>query len=333
MQSKSSNQKIHFSRLTGLQPVINYFEKQGLPVQKYLRQAGISDSLMENLEKPIPKSLQWKFVTAACKDEEIDHIGLLVGREASVEELGEFGEFLLDSGTVGDYLTQGCRFINTMSSGEYYWLFEEADQLRFCVSISGLRENHKIQNYLYILLFTINTIRKATSESWCPTEVNVPAMKAGTAAKLAEHLPGTEISRHGVYASFLIPYAFLEKPLVQRPNPSTVPHESLPPDYKSSVIEVIKILIISGRPGLQNAVELSGVSSRTFQRKLKKMGVNYTELVLEARMSIARQWLENGDISITDISKALGYQTPSNFSRAFRGLVGQSPKAYRRRSA
>ncbi|MDH3978353.1 MAG: AraC family transcriptional regulator [Gammaproteobacteria bacterium] len=77
---------------------------------------------------------------------------------------------------------------------------------------------------------------------------------------------------------------------------------------------------------------MSGISSRTFQRKLEKLGVNYTELVLEARIGIAKQWLENGDISITDISKALGYRSPSNFSRAFRGHVGQSPRAYRHRS-
>lgn len=332
MRPKSSSQRIPFSRAAGLLPIINYFEKQGLPVQKYLRQAGISDSIVANIEKPIPKSLQWKFVTAACDDENIDHIGVLVGSEASLEELGEFGEFLLGAGTVGEYLTQGCQFINTMSSGEYYWLVEELDQIRFCVSVSGLQENHTIQNYIYIVLLTINTIRRATSESWCPTELNVPAMKACTAAKLAAYLPGTEIARNGAYASFFIPSVFLEKRLALRPAPSNVPQESLPADFKSSIIELIRIQIFTKRPGLQYAVQLSGTSSRTFQRKLRRLGVTYTELVLEARISIAKQWLENGDISVTDISKALGYRSPANFSRAFRSLVDQSPRDYRHRS-
>ena len=332
MSPKSSNQKIHFSRLGSLQPIINFFEKQGLSVQKHLRQAGISDDLMANSEWPIPKRLQWKFVTACCKADDIEYIGLLVGIEGSVEDLGEFGEFLLDSGTVGDYLTKGCRFINTMSSGEYYWLMEEGDQLRFCVSIFGLQGNHLIQNYLYILLLTINVIRQATNESWCPTELILPHMKAGTAARLAEYLPETEISADGIYASFLVPYAFLEKPMTQRSIPVDVPHESIPPDFKTSVIETIKILIFSRRTGLQDTVKLSGLSSRTFQRKLKKLGVTYTDLLLEARMDVARQWIENSDLSITDISKALGYRSPSNFSRAFRGLVGQSPSAYQNQS-
>jgi AraC-like DNA-binding protein len=82
---------------------------------------------------------------------------------------------------------------------------------------------------------------------------------------------------------------------------------------------------------LENAVGLSGLSSRTFQRKLEKLGVNYTELVLETRIGIAKQWLDNGDILISEISKALGYQNRANFSRAFCGLVDLSPRDYRRR--
>jgi AraC-like DNA-binding protein len=326
---KSSNQNIFFSRLGSLQPSIRYFERRGLPVQKYLRQVGISDVLMSSPERPIPKSLHWKFVTTACDDDEIDHIGLLVGRESSLEELGEVGEFLLNSRTIGEYLAKGTRFINTLSSGEYYWLADEADQVRFCVSIFGLQENHTIQNYFFTLLITINTIRMAAGDDWCPVELNVPAMKARAAAELAEYFPDTKISRHGDYASILMPSVLLEQPLAKSSKPLAVPSESLPPDFKDSITETIKILIFAGRPELQNAVDISGLSARTFQRKLEKIGVNYTELVLEARIGIAMQWLENGDIPINKISEALGYRSPANFSRAFRGLVGQSPGAYR----
>ena len=91
------------------------------------------------------------------------------------------------------------------------------------------------------------------------------------------------------------------------------------------------MLIFSSVPELEKAVTLSGLSSRTFQRNLQKMGVSYSQLVLETRMGLARQWLDNGDLEIGDISKALGYKNSSNFSRAFRSLVGQSPRSYRNR--
>jgi len=326
------SQHISFSRLTSVQPAIKYFEKRGVPVQKYLRQAGISDRLLADLETPVPKNMQWEFVSAACDGEDIDEIGILVGKSASLEDLGEYGQLLLGSGTIGKYLENGCRSINTLSSGEYYWLLEEVDQLRFCVSVSGSQKNHTIQIYLYALLITINTIRKATDASWCPAEINVPAMKVRSAAELAKILPDTKISRRGHYASFSIPYSFLEKPLTKGSSSPTLLEASLPPDFKSSVVETIKILIFSRRTGLKNLVELSGISSRTLQRKFKNMGVSYTDLVVEARIDIAKQWLENGDMSITDVSRALGYQNPSNFGRAFRRLVGQSPSAFKSRA-
>jgi len=329
--TKLSNQTIHFSRLGSLQPIISYFERQGLPVQEYLQQVGISDELMANPEKPIPKSLHWKFVTTVCPYDDVDHIGLLVGSEASLEDLGEVGEFLLASDSVSEYLLKGARYINTLSSGEYYWLVDEVDNCRFCISISGLQEDHATQNYIYTLLITINTIRKAVGDSWCPTELNVPAIKAVSAARLAEHFPNTKISRRGDYASILIPSAVLEKPLVKNSNPSALPQENLPQNFKSSVISIIEMLIFSSRPELKKAVNISGLSSRTFQRNLEKMGVSYSQLVLETRMGLARQWLDNGDLEIGDISKALGYKNSSNFSRAFLGLVGQSPRDYRNR--
>jgi AraC-like DNA-binding protein len=91
------------------------------------------------------------------------------------------------------------------------------------------------------------------------------------------------------------------------------------------------MLIFSSVPELEKAVTLSGLSSRTFQRNLQKMGVSYSQLVLETRIGIARQWIDHGDIAIGEISKALGYKNSSNFSRAFLGLVGQSPRDYRNR--
>ena len=332
MRSKSSNQNVPFSRVGSLKPIVRYFKSQGLPVEKYLQQSGVSNYLMANPEKPVPKSLHWKFVTTACDDDQIDHIGVLVGRESSLDELGEVGEFLLNSGTVGEYLVKGTRFITTLSSGEYYWLTDEADSVRFCVSIFGLQENHTIQNYLYTLLITINTIRRAAGDDWCPVELNVPAMKATAAAELADYLPDTKISRHGNYASILIPSILLKKPMAKALDGSSVPSESLPRNFRESAIEIIKILIFERRQTLKNAVDISGLSSRTFQRKLEEIGVNYTQLVLEARIDIARQWLKNGDISIGEISRALGYCNPANFSRAFRGQVGLSPRAYRQRT-
>jgi hypothetical protein len=65
---------------------------------------------------------------------------------------------------------------------------------------------------------------------------------------LAKYLPETMISRRGDYASFLIPDALMGKPLAKRSNPQAIPEEVMPENFKSSVIELIQILIFSSSP-------------------------------------------------------------------------------------
>jgi AraC-like DNA-binding protein len=59
------------------------------------------------------------------------------------------------------------------------------------------------------------------------------------------------------------------------------------------------------------------------------MGTSYTKLVAETRIRLATKWIRKGKRSLPDIAQALGYNDPSNFSRAFRRVAGLSPRAFR----
>ena len=59
------------------------------------------------------------------------------------------------------------------------------------------------------------------------------------------------------------------------------------------------------------------------------MGVSYSQLVSEARLGLAAEWLESSTMPIAEISAALGYLDASNFTRAFRRKTGTSPWAFR----
>ena len=50
----------------------------------------------------------------------------------------------------------------------------------------------------------------------------------------------------------------------------------------------------------------------------------------ERRMLIAANWLKTGNMSIDAISQELGFVSPGNFSTAFKGRYGVTPREYRR---
>jgi len=329
-----ASQVIRFARVAVVQPFQAYLESIGVPTEKYLLQVGLTQAMLDDPDNPIPTSLVFEFLSAACQAEGIDDIGLLAGRATSLQMMDEFGKRLLASKSIGDYLKLGCRLIKDISSGDDCWLAEGDEEIRFCHSISTLNEQDRIQNYLYTSLVTINTIGQASNEAWCPEEIAIPGMGSDTAAKLATVLPGTTVIREGPFASFLIPNNLLARPMLAKGE--QVPCEGLhyptlplPNDFVTSIMQLIETLIIAGNPDIHTAASKSGLSYRILQRRLADSGTNYSALVANTRIDMAKRWIQYGDHSLADTASALGYTSQANFSRAFRRVTGLSPRAYR----
>lgn len=58
----------------------------------------------------------------------------------------------------------------------------------------------------------------------------------------------------------------------------------------------------------------------------------YPEVLDQVRFHAAKQKLQDGNMSITDISQRLGYSDATHFSRAFRSVTGVTPHLYRQQS-
>ena len=86
-------------------------------------------------------------------------------------------------------------------------------------------------------------------------------------------------------------------------------------------------------PGLAEIAASQHVSPRTLIRRLKKGNTSYQSILDDVRKTVSRDFLRNSSMSVARISWRLGFQDPSNFSRAFRNWYGMSPQQYRKQSA
>jgi len=73
------------------------------------------------------------------------------------------------------------------------------------------------------------------------------------------------------------------------------------------------------------------MSTRNLQRRLDDEGTSYKALLNDARASLARSYVREGRLSVTEIAFVLGFAETSTFSRAFRRWTGKSPRAFARR--
>ena len=88
--------------------------------------------------------------------------------------------------------------------------------------------------------------------------------------------------------------------------------------------EIIKHLPQGGvnRNYVANALHLS---PKTLQRKLNSESTNFKDLLTQTRTELARQYMQDNDLSLTEISFLLGFAETSSFSRAYKRWTGVSP--------
>lgn len=73
------------------------------------------------------------------------------------------------------------------------------------------------------------------------------------------------------------------------------------------------------------------LTPRTLVRRLQQHGTSFQALLDEARYRDSVRLLEDRTLTLADIAARLGYSTPANFSRAFRGWTKATPGEFRER--
>ena len=81
---------------------------------------------------------------------------------------------------------------------------------------------------------------------------------------------------------------------------------------------------------LTEAAELLRMNASYVSQLFKeKTGCNFSDYLMEVRMKKAAELLKSPDTMVYDVSNQVGYISPKNFARAFRGYFGKTPKEYR----
>lgn len=84
--------------------------------------------------------------------------------------------------------------------------------------------------------------------------------------------------------------------------------------------------------GIVDLARAAALSERTLRRRfLDELGMSPRDYLHTARMLAALDRLADPAVPITEVALAVGFATPSAFSHAFTGFVGESPRTYRQR--
>ena len=71
------------------------------------------------------------------------------------------------------------------------------------------------------------------------------------------------------------------------------------------------------------------MSQRTFARRLSLEGITFSTLLEGLRSDLANRYLDDEDLSVSQIAWLLGYQEVGAFSHAFKRWTGKTPRETR----
>ncbi|MHC4923756.1 MAG: AraC family transcriptional regulator [Planctomycetota bacterium] len=101
--------------------------------------------------------------------------------------------------------------------------------------------------------------------------------------------------------------------------------------FVSAVRSLITEVLSEGAPTALVAKKLA-MSVRSLQRRLAEEGTTYSAVLDSIREELARRYLSDSDVAISEVAFLLGFSEQSSFHRAFKRWTGVAPGEWRNRS-
>lgn len=264
--------------------------------------------------------------------------GIRVGKSLRVTTFGIWGLAIMASPRFRDAFETVIRFSELSFLLSTIRLEESGGKARSVMEMDQLPES--IHRFLFERYYAASTtfLREMMPNlDLSYFELHLPFEDAKYASKLSE-ITGRKIIGGQADFALAMPSEWLDQPLPQA-DPIAHAHfvgqcetmlrerQELP-DHAAKIREFI---IRGGHfsPRLEDVASEARMSARSFRRRLSEEGTSFTEVVLQTRMTLAKELLSTAGLSVNIVAHKLGYSETASFSRAYTKWWGQNPRQAR----
>ncbi|HEX5062564.1 MAG TPA: AraC family transcriptional regulator [Kofleriaceae bacterium] len=249
---------------------------------------------------------------------------------------------VLNSPTVGAALANACRYFALHSTGAGTQLVVEGQDAFVRYAMHDPTVVRHAQNTEMVFTVYVRAIRDGTGDPrWAPRAIHFKHEKPKNSSTQRDFF-GCELLYGQAEDAIIVEPDELRRPmrradaglfpiLVVHAN-AGLPHY-LDRDVHDRARSIVASSLRTGDVSIEHVATELGTSERTLQRRLQDRGTSFKQLVADTRLSLARDYLADRGMSLTDAAYLLGYSELSAFSRAFRRWTGESALAFRRRVA
>lgn len=332
---------MQLTTLASIELVIwNIFEEYNVDPLPIFRKLQLDPSLMYQSGGRYPVSRVKELWTEATKNIKDPCFGLIAGNKWHPSNFGTLGYALLMSTSLRDTLLRLIKFNRVVIDEPVADanLTAIGDKLFYSLNYRSREAHHIPAREDSMMAWLLSMLQVNFQKPFAPVSVYFTHSKPKCAARYYELFQCPvffdnsstimEISLDD--ANRILPMANKEMVAFN----DQVMTKYLETKASSSLVSKVKKIIVehlpSGNATLNKTASELFMSKRKLQRLLQKEGTSFFNLINDTRKDIAKQYVKNMDMDLTEIAFLLGFAEQSTFSRSFKRWTGKSPSIYRK---
>ncbi len=339
-RSHSAEPRIWSSVVLGLLSVL---AEQNVNTAKIL---AASDLTVDDIQKPqseIPLKKYLKFLESAAKETNDPLVGIRLARLAGPETLGAIGFLFLSSRTLGEAMGNLQHYISLLQGRTHVQLVQNEDEISFSYQLYQASDMARRQDVEFSLALTCRLIRIYSGYNVRISSVNFRHSPAAPKIDY-ERLLKAPVFFEQDANSLSFPAAFGQirskvldcslAPILQDFLDGEVNRRR---KMQTFTDEVSRLLMEGGVTPPITAAKVAhrlGLSQATFYRRLKSENTSFSHIVDDRNFELARSYLTELSLPITQIAHLIGFAESASFTRAFiRWSGGETPSQFRKQNA
>jgi len=323
-----------------LSQLFSYLTSLNVDIDTFLRSLNIDPETVKSSDAYIPNETYLLVQDGAAEYIHDPYLGLHMGEFAEAGSWSILGYMMMNCKTLGEAFEKSARYhriIGNLIKGNAHLKFNKIK-----VILETPPHAPKMSRHCYesTISSTVHLMRTLTGTDINPLEVTFIYPEPDLRSEYERIFQCPILFGHKKN-SFTIDISVIFKPILYANSDMLAYFENYAQEflaemdrqneYARQVTKIILSKLDDEKLSIKKVAREMSVSVRTLQNRLKEEGVAFSELLMDTRQKLAKQYLLE-DYSVEQITYLLGFSEPSVFRKAFKKWSGVTPRQYRESS-
>jgi AraC-like DNA-binding protein len=303
-----------------------------------MEKAGVKSRQVEDDDVWLAVPGQIKFLELIADALQDDFLGFHLARDFDLREIGLLYYVVNSSELLGDALRRAERYSTIVNEGVSLRVREgkEIGVTFTYVGVERLSDRHQIE---FWVTSVVRACRHLTNRRLLPSRVRLLHRRSGGCPELDRFLgcdvvfgaDTDEVAFPGTAKQIPVVGAdpYLNKLLVKSCEEARRHRAPGSGTLRVGLENTIAPLLPHGRARANEVAHRLGLSLRTLARRLASEGLTFEGILSELKADLAKRYLQDEALTISQIAWLVGYKEVSAFSHAFKRWTGETPAVAR----